>query len=135
MQENRNKETNTNNARVLGLGFKGRQGTGENLGPEAGLLGDSGEDGPNVGLRLLDRLVRELARHRAHLVGSDLGRRGHGAGRLVLGRRLRRHHEVAARVRRHRARARMASPPVCRSARLGVEEERPSLKWTAGVRS
>jgi hypothetical protein len=105
MQENTKKETNTNNARVLGLGFKGRQGTGENLGPEAGLLGDGGEDGPNVGLRLLDRLVRELARHRAHLVGSDLGRRGHGAGRLVLGRRLRRHHEVAARVRRHRARA------------------------------
>jgi hypothetical protein len=105
MQENTKKETNTNNARFLGLGFKGRQGTGENLGPEAGLLGDGGEDGPDVGLRLLDRLVRKLARHRAHLVGSDLGRRGHGAGRLVLGRRLRRHHEVAARVRRHRARA------------------------------
>jgi len=101
---------------VLGLGFKGGEGRGRDLGPEAGLLGDGGEDGPDARLGLLDRLVGELARHRAHLVVGDggLGRRGRAAGGLVLGRRLGRHHELAGRVRRHCA---GAADPASRAAR------------------
>jgi hypothetical protein len=79
--------------------------TGENLGPEAGLLGDGGENGPDVVLRLQSWIGWSAnLRATAHLIGSDLGRRGHGAERLVLGRRLRHHHEVIARVRHRRAR-------------------------------
>jgi hypothetical protein len=92
---------------VLGLGFNLREGRGKDLGPEAGLLGDGGEDGPDARLGLLDRLVGELARHRAHLVVGDgsLGRHGRAAGGLVLGRKLGRHHGLAGRLRRHCARA------------------------------
>ena len=100
---------------VLGLGFEGRGG---DLGSEAGLLGDGGEDGPDARLGLLDRLVGELARHRAHLVVGDggLGRRGRAAGGLVLGRGLGRHHDLAGRVRRHCA---GAADPASRAARRG----------------
>lgn len=130
---------------VLGLGLKGGEGI-RDLGPEAGLLGDGGEDGPDARLSLLDRLVGELARHRAHLVGRDggLGRRGHAAGGLIPGLRRRLRHlgrvrDLDGRVRRHCARAGAADPA---SARRGGRErvaggngrasERPEGTGTGG---
>jgi hypothetical protein len=93
--------------------------TGENLGPEAGLLGDGGENGPDVGLRLQSWIgwsanLRATARTSLGVTLGGVGTEQNASSlAAVFGVTTRSPHGSGT-----IARARMASPPVCRHHRV-----------------